>query len=60
MKLVKLQNLVWSYLANFLPVPEARIFSGLAVKNYKFCTELATFCKISADNSSPHVWENFC
>jgi hypothetical protein len=50
------------YSANFLPVPLARIFSGLAVKNWNFCIfqaadsffkELATFCKMSADNTSP-------
>jgi hypothetical protein len=56
----------WSYSANFLPVSQARIFSGLVVKNRNFCilqafcTELPTFCKMSADNTSPHEWEKFC
>jgi hypothetical protein len=27
----------WSYSANFLQVPQARIFSELAVKNWNFC-----------------------
>jgi hypothetical protein len=25
-----------------------------------FTKELATFCKMPADNTSPHEWEQFC
>jgi hypothetical protein len=30
------------------------------IETFAFFTELPTFCKMSADNASPHEWEKFC
>jgi hypothetical protein len=51
----------WLYSENFLPVPQDRIFSGLAVKieTFAFFKLLPTFCKMSADNTSPQERETF-
>jgi hypothetical protein len=30
------------------------------IETFAFLKELATFCKMSADNANPHKWEKFC
>jgi hypothetical protein len=30
------------------------------IETFAFFTELPTFCKMSADNTSPHEWEKLC
>jgi hypothetical protein len=32
---------------------------GLKIETFAFFKELATFCKMSADNTSLHEWEKF-